>query len=92
MSNEYENLAKIILATPQGTKIISTIEKFSAFAATKEGEELITLVATGGADAIKNSAVAALNGEGDKAKTIITTLLSSQEGATLAAKIIEILR
>ena len=92
MSNEYENLAKIILSTPQGTKIINTIEKFSAFASTKEGVEIITLVASGGADVLKQSAQAALNTEGDKAKTIITTLLSSQEGATLAAKIIEILR
>ena len=79
MSNDYENLAKIILATPQGARIM-------------EGFEILTLLAGGATDAVRSAAQAAIDGDGERAKTAISTLLSSKEGAALAAKLIEIMR
>ena len=41
-------------------------------------------------DAIKNAAAAAASGDQDQARVLLSTLLSSPEGAQLAAKIIEV--
>lgn len=92
MSNEYENLAKMILSTPQGTRIIQSLDRMNAFMLTPKGSDLLTILANGGSDAIKQCAIAALSETKDKAKSAISSLLSSQEGAALAAKLIEIMR
>ncbi|MBQ7086049.1 MAG: hypothetical protein IJM96_01065 [Clostridia bacterium] len=92
MSNDYENLAKIILATPQGARIMEGFEKLSAFMASREGYEILSLLANGATDAVRQAAQAAIDGDGERAKTAISTLLSSKEGAALAAKLLEIMR
>ena len=92
MSNDYENLAKIILATPQGARIMEGFDKLNNFMSSREGFEILTLLAGGATDAVKSAAQAAIDGDGERAKTAISTLLSSKEGAALAAKLIEIMR
>lgn len=91
MTNEYESLAKMIMSTPQGGKIINGLDKLNGLVSTKEGQELLTMISNGGSDAIKDAARAAVDGDQDRAKAMVTTLLSSKEGAALAAKIMEIL-
>ena len=48
------------------------------------------MLASDGGDAIKNAAAAAASGDQDQARVLLSTLLSSPEGAQLAAKIIEV--
>ena len=60
MQNDYENLAKVLMASPQGAKIVKSLDKLNSVVNTERGRQLIA------------------------------TLLSSPEGAQLAAKIIEV--
>ena len=92
MSNEYENLAKMILSTPQGAKILKGFDKVNSILSSSEGTELLVLLSGGGSDVLKQAANDALNCNGDKAKAALTTLLSSPDGAALAAKLIGIMR
>ena len=92
MSNDYENLAKIILSTPQGARIMDGFDKLNAFMSSREGYEILALLAGGATDAVRSAAQAAIDGDGERAKTAISTLLSSNEGAALAAKLLEIMR
>lgn len=92
MSNDYENLAKIILSTPQGARISEGFDKLNTFLSSKEGTEMLSILANGGTDAVKDAARAAIDGDGERAKNAVSALLSSKEGAALAAKILEIMR
>lgn len=92
MSNDYENLAKIILETPQGARIMGGFERLNAFMSSREGYEILALLAGGASDAVKSAAQAAIDGDGERAKKAISALLSSKEGAALAAKLLEIMR
>ena len=90
MPNEYENLAKVLMASPQGAKIVKSLDKLNAIVNTDSGRQLIGMLASEGGDAIKNAAAAAANGDQDQARVLLSTLLQSPEGAQLAAKIIEV--
>ncbi len=91
MPNEYENLAKVLMASPQGAKIVKSLDKLNAIVNTDGGRQLIGMLASEGGDAIKNAAAAAANGDPDQARVLLSTLLQSPEGAQLAAKIIEVI-
>lgn len=90
MQNDYENLAKVLMASPQGAKIVKSLDKLNSVVNTESGRQLIAMLASDGGDAIKNAAAAAANGDQDQARVLLSTLLSSPEGAQLAAKIIEV--
>ena len=90
MQNDYENLAKVLMASPQGAKIVKSLDKLNSVVSTESGRQLIAMLASDGGDAIKNAAAAAANGDQDQARVLLSTLLSSPEGAQLAAKIIEV--
>lgn len=90
MQNDYENLAKILMASPQGAKIVKSLDKLNSVVSTESGRQLIAMLASDGGDAIKNAAAAAASGDQDQARVLLSTLLSSPEGAQLAAKIIEV--
>ena len=91
MPNEYENLAKVLMASPQGAKIVKSLDKLNAIVNTDSGRQLIGMLACEGGDALKNAAGAAANGVQDQARVLPSTLLQSPEGAQLAAKIIEVI-
>ncbi|MBU5433852.1 hypothetical protein [Intestinimonas sp. MSJ-38] len=90
MQNDYENLAKVLMASPQGAKIVKSLDKLNSVVNTESGRQLIAMLASDGGDAIKNAAAAAASGDQDQARVLLSTLLSSPEGAQLAAKIIEV--
>ena len=90
MQNDYENLAKVLMASPQGAKIVKSLDKHNSVVNTESGRQLIAMLASDGGDAIKNAAAAAASGDQDQARVLLSTLLSSPEGAQLAAKIIEV--
>lgn len=91
MPNEYENIAKMLMGSPQGSKIIKSLDKLNSVIATDSGQQLISMLAGSGADSVKSAAQAALSGDKDQARILISTLLSTKEGAQLAAKLIEVL-
>ena len=90
MQNDYENLAKVLMASPQGANIVKSLDKLHSVVSTDSGRQLIAMLASDGGDAIKNAAAAAASGDQDQARVLLSTLLSSPEGAQLAAKIIEV--
>ena len=90
MQNDYENLAKVLMASPQGAKIVKSLDKLNSVVNTESGRQRIAMLASDGGDAIKNAAAAAASGDQDQARVLLSTLLSSPEGAQLAAKIIEV--
>ncbi|WP_458862195.1 hypothetical protein [Acidaminobacterium chupaoyuni] len=90
MPSEYENIAKLLMSSPQGTKIIKSLDKFSAIASSDSGKQLIAMLADEGGDAIKTAAQAAVRGDQDQARALLSSLLSTKSGAQLAAKIIEV--
>ena len=90
MQNDYENLAKVLMASPQGAKIVKSLDKLNSVVNTESGRQLIAMLASDGGDAIKNAAAAAASGDQDQARVLLSTLLSSPEGPQLAAKIIEV--
>ena len=90
MQNDYENLAKVLMASPQGAKIVKSLDKLNSVFKTESGRQHIAMLASDGGDAIKNAAAAAASGDPEQARVLLSTLLSSPEGAQLAAKIIEV--
>ena len=83
-------MARALMGTPQGMKIIQALDKLSAAASTSNGRQLIAMLAGSGADALKNAAAAAAATERDPARVLISTLLATKEGAALVAKVIEV--
>ena len=91
MPNDYENLAKVLMASPQGAKIVKSLDKLNEVANSDSGRQLISMLASEGGDAIKSAAAAAASGDQDQARVLLSSLLSSPEGAQLTAKIIEVI-
>lgn len=91
MPGEIENIARSMMSTPQGIKIIKMLDQFNSAMNTESGKQLIELLAGSGADALKASAISASKSSKDHGKALISALLSSKEGAALAAKLIEVI-
>lgn len=90
--NEYEALAKALLNTPQGAKVLGNLDKISGLLNKPEGRQLLTMLAGGGADALKNAAEAATKGDSDTAKKLLSSLLSTPEGIEMAKHIVELMK
>ena len=91
MANDMEALARALMSAKQGPQLARGLEKLSALSGTPEGQELLQLLAGGGADTVKAAATAALAGDKDAAKKAIMTLFSTKNGAALAVKLMELL-
>jgi len=91
MATDYEGIARAVLATPQGGRIIKGLEKINSISRTETGRQLFEILAGTGADEVRAAARAALNDPKEPARALISTLLSTKEGANLAAKIIELM-
>jgi len=90
MTSEYENMAKLLMSSTQGNKIMKGLDKFNAAVSSPSGKQLLTMLAGSGSDALKLAAQAAVNNDKEPARTLLSTLLSTKEGAALTAKIIEV--
>lgn len=91
MPGEIENVARSMMSSPQGMKIIKGLDKYNAAMNTEGGRQLIAMVAGTGSDALKAAAQAALHAPKDPGRVLLQNLLSSKEGAALAAKAIEVM-
>jgi len=92
MANEMELLARALLASKDGGKIISNLEKFQRILDTPEGKRLLANLAGNGGDALKKAAIEAKNGDENAAKTLLSSLLKTKDGAALLSQIIDAVR
>ena len=91
MPGEIENAARSMMSSPQGMKIIKGLDMYSTAMNTESGRQLIAMLAGGCGDALKLAAKASTNGPKDPGRTLLQNLLSSKDGAALAAKVIEVM-
>lgn len=89
--NDYEALAKALLNTPQGAKVLGNLDQISEVLNKPESRKLLGMLAGGGGDALKKAAGAAVKGDNDVAKNLLSTLLSTREGTEMARQIMEII-
>lgn len=92
MPGEIENAARSMMSSPQGLKIIKGLDKYNAAMNTEGGRQLIAMIAGSGSDALKNAAKAAMTAPSDPGRALLQNLLSSKDGAALAAKVIEVIK
>ncbi len=91
MSNDIESAARSMMASPQGLKIIKGLDKFNTAISGESGTQLLHMLSGEGGDALKAAAKAAADAPKDPGRALLSSLLSSKDGASLAAKIIEII-
>ena len=91
MPGEIENAARSMMSSPQGMKIIKGLDMYSTAMNTEGGRQLIAMLAGSGGDALKSAARASVNAPKDPGRTLLQNLLSSKDGAALAAKAIEVM-
>lgn len=91
MPGEIENVARSMMSSPQGMKIIKGLDKYNAAMNTESGRQLIAMMAGSGGDALKTAAQAAIHTQKEPGRVLLQNLLSSKEGASLAAKVIEVM-
>lgn len=91
MMGDFENTAKTFMTSPQGLKIIKGLDRYNAAMNTPAGKQLLSMMAGNGSDALKSAAQAAMNASKDPGRALLQNLLSSKDGAALAAKVIEVL-
>ncbi|MBE6915483.1 MAG: hypothetical protein E7471_02485 [Ruminococcaceae bacterium] len=89
MPSEMELLARALLASTDGGKILENLDKFQKILDTAEGKKLLANLASGGGDALKKAAEQAKNGDKNAAKMLLTSLLQTKEGAALISQIID---
>lgn len=91
MPGEIENMARSMMSSPQGMKIIKGLDKYNALMNTEGGRQLIAMLAGGGSDALRAAAQASLHATKDPGRALLQNLLATKEGAALAAKAIEVM-
>lgn len=91
MVGEIENVARSMMSSPQGIKIIKGLDKYNAAMNTEAGRQLIALLGAGGGDALKAAAAQAATAAKDPGRMLLQNLLSTKDGAALAGKVIEVL-
>lgn len=89
-NNDVDKVARSMLNSPQGIKIIKALDKLNTLSATEGGLQLITMLAGNGSDIIKTAAKAAKDAPRDRARVFLSSMLSTKDGAGIVAKIIEL--
>ena len=92
MAKEMELLARALLASSEGGKILANLDKFQKILDRPEGKQLLSSLAEGGGDALKKAANDAKNGDKNAAKILLTSLLQTKDGAALISRIIDIVK
>ncbi len=89
--DKSENLLRALLSTPQGARVAGNMDKLKNFAASAEGQALLSQLGGAGGDALKEAARAAAGGDRDSAAKLVSTLMSTPEGAKLAMTLVGLL-
>jgi len=92
MAYDTEGLLRSLLASPQGAKIIGNMDKLKSFVESAEGKALLTQLSAGGGEALKTAATAAISGDNDSSAKLVSSLMSTPDGAKLALSLAQILK
>ncbi len=91
MPNGIESVARSMMSSPQGIKIIKGLDKFNLAMSGESGKQLLVMLGDSGGDALKAAAKSASTATKDPGRALLSNLLSTKEGASLAGKIIEVI-
>lgn len=91
MPGEIEMIARSMMSTPQGIKIIKVLDQYNTAMNTEAGGQLLEMLSGAGGDALKAASASAVKAPKDHGKALISALLSSKEGTALVAKLIEVI-
>ena len=91
MQGDINSIAKNVMQSPQGLKIITGLDKFNSALASDSGKQVLTMLAGPAGDTLKAAAASACDAPKDQGRVFISALLSSKDGAALVGKIIELL-
>ena len=91
MPNEYESMARILMSSPQGAKIVKGLDKLNSAASSPGGKQLLQQLAGGGTDLLRTACEAAAKADRDAGRVLLSTLMTTKEGTALVAKFIEVL-
>ena len=87
---ELENMLKLALRVKKDPKIAASLEKLGDFMESPEGIRFSQMIASGGADSIKAASEAMARGDKNAAKSAMSKLLSTKEGAAFASKLADV--
>ena len=91
MATDLEAMLKLMLRSRQDPKLAASLEKLGALLESPDGEVLARAMAAGGADTLKAASEAMLRGDKAAARSAMTKLLSTKEGAAAAEKLADLL-
>lgn len=91
MQGDIDSIAKTVMQSPQGLKIITGLDKFNTTLSGESGRQLLGLLAGPAGDSLKTAAAAAAAATKDQGRVLMSSLLASKEGAALVGKLIELL-
>lgn len=90
MANDYESMFRLFLRSKQDPKLAGTIDKLGTLLESAEGQNLMRLISSGGADVLKAASDAALRGDKIGAKAAMSKLLSTKEGMAFATRLADL--
>jgi len=91
MQGDIDSIAKTVMQSPQGLKLITGLDRFNTALAGPAGRQVLALLAGPCADTLKSAAAAASNAPRDPGRVLLSAMLSSKEGASLVSKLIELM-
>lgn len=87
-NNNLESLAKSFLSKNKDS--IPGIDKYIGILESAEGKKLLGQLSASGGDSLKDAAQKAAEGDAFATKKLIQSIMSSEEGRALAAKVMEV--
>lgn len=89
--NEYESIAKSLLNSESGGKILKNMDKITALLKTEQGKKLVTSLASSNPELLKKAMGAIMSNDKALAKKIISELMSDKENADFAERLLSII-
>lgn len=89
--DNIDSIAKSVMQSPQGLKIITGLDKFNAAMSSDHGKQVLTLLSGPANDTLRSAAAAAAASPKDQGRVLLSNLLATKDGAALVGKIIEML-
>lgn len=88
MPADMESVAKALLANADGDKIKQNLGKFSEILSSPQGKSVVNALLSDGGEKLKKAAEDMQKGNNATAKQIISSVLSTKEGAEILGRII----
>ncbi len=88
MSADMESVARALLANANGDKIKQNLGKFSEILSSPKGKSVVNALLSDGGEKLKKAAQDMQKGNDAAAKQMISSVLSTEDGAEILGKII----